>query len=619
MQFLKLQFRPGLNTNLTSYTNEGGWRDGDKIRFLEGFPETIGGWDRLNDSAFIGTCRSLHPWTALDGSKFIGVGTNLKFYIAQGGSLIDVTPVRNTTSPGDVTFSATSGSSTIVVSDTSHGATLGDYVIFSGAASLGGNVTADILNAEHAVTAVTDADTYEIEVSVTADGSDTGNGGASVVGEYQINAGLSDSIIGAGWGAGAWGEGGWGDPSTTTISGSQLRTWSQDNFGEDLLMNVHDGGIYYWDRTGGLGARAVELSSISGSQKAPTLAKKVLVSDTDRHVIAFGCDGEFSIGTQDPLLIRFSDQESLTEWRSLPETTAGSLRIGSGSEIITAVETKQQILVFTDVSLHTMQYLGPPFTFGITEVGTGISILGQNAATAVNDTVYWMGDGDFYVFDGTARALPCPVSTHVFDDLNYGQSTKVFAGVNTEFSEIWWFYPDAESSECSRYVAYDYGQNLWHYGTLERTAWMPRGVLDYPVAAGADGNLYYHEFGVNDGSENPPVAIHSYIESSEFDLGDGYQYMFVSKIIPDLTFRGSEGTPQATITLTARNFPGSPLGDDESGAVVRSATVPVEQYTEQSFVRLRGRSIRFRIEANQYNTAWRLGSPRLGIRPDGRK
>lgn len=619
MQFLKLQFRPGLNTDVTSYTNEGGWRDGDKVRFRDGFPESIGGWERLNDEAFIGTCRSLHPWTALDGSQFIGIGTHLKLYLAQGGGIFDITPIRQTTAAGDVTFSATSGSSTIVVSDPSHGAILGDFVTFSAAVSLGGNVTADILNAEHQITKITDSNTYEITVSVTANASDTGNGGAAVVGQYQISVGLDDPVVGAGWGADAWGDGGWGDPATTTLPGAQLRVWSQDNFGEDLLANIHDGGIYYWDRSSGVASRAVALSSLAGSQKAPTVAKKVLVSDTDRHVIAFGCDGEFSIGTQDPLLIRFSDQESLTEWRSLPETTAGSLRIGTGSEIITAVETKQQTIVFTDVSLHALQYVGAPFTFGISEIATGTSIISQNAAVAVNDTVYWMGDGDFYVFDGTARRLPCPVRTKVFDNFNYAKSEKVVAGANADFSEIWWFYPCSETTECTRYVVYDYGQNLWHFGTLGRTAWMPRGVLGYPVAAAADNYLYYHEFGINDGSTNPPSAISSYIESSELDLDDGYRYMLISKIIPDITFRGSEGTPRATITLTAQNFPGSPLGDDETGTVIRSATVPVEQYTEQNFVRLRTRSVRFKLEANQYNTAWRLGSPRLGVRPDGRR
>lgn len=619
MQFLKLQFRPGLNTDSTSYTNEGGWRDGDKIRFREGFPESVGGWERVVNLPFLGTCRSLHPWMSLSGTKYIGVGTHLKFYVFRSGGYPDITPIRATTTAGDVTFSATDGSTTIEVADVAHGALLNDFVTFSGAVSLGGNITADVLNVEHQITRVIDNDTYEIEVSVTANASDTGDGGASVVGEYQINTGLDSSVVGSGWGADPWGAGGWSDPATTTVAGAQLRVWSQDNFGEDLLMNIHDGGIYYWDQSAGLTSRAVELSSLAGSESAPTVAKKILVSDRDRHAIAFGCDDEFSIGTQDPLLIRFSDQESLTEWRSLPDTTAGSLRIGSGSEIMAAVETKQQVMVFTDVSLHAMQYLGPPFTFGLTEVATGISIMAQNAAVAVNDTVYWMGTGDFYMFDGTVRAIPCPVSDRVFDNFNYAQADKVVAGSNTDFSEIWWFYPCADSSDCSRYVVYDYGQNLWHFGVLDRTAWIPRGVFGYPVAASPDNYLYYHELGVNDGSTNPPSAINSYAESSEFDLGDGYQFMFVNKIIPDVTFRGSEESPAATITLTARNFPGSPLGDTDGGAVSRTARVPVEQFTEQQHVRLRGRSMRFRIEADQYNTAWKLGSPRLSLRPDGRK
>ena len=619
MQFLKLQFRPGLSTDVTSYSNEGGWRDCDKVRFRENYPESIGGWEPFSNFTFLGTCRSLHPWVSLSGTQFIGVGTHLKFYIARGGSYSDITPLRATTSAGDVTFSATNGSTTVTVSDTNHGAGTGDYVTFSGAVSLGGTVTDAVLNAEHRVADVIDTDTYEIEVATAANASDIGDGGAAVVGAYQISIGLDSSVVGAGWGADPWGAGGWGDPATTTIPGAQLRIWSQDNFGEDLLMNVRDGGIYYWDQSAGLATRAVALSSLAGSQAAPTVAKKVLVSDRDRHVIAFGCDDEFSIGTQDPLLIRFSDQESLLEWRSLPSTTAGSLRIGSGSEIITAVETKQQVLVFTDVSLHAMQYLGPPFTFGIAELSTGTSIIGENAAVAVNDSVYWMGSGDFYVFDGSVRPLPCPVSDTVFGNFNLAQAGKVFAGSNSDFSEVWWFYPSATALECDRYVAYDYGQGVWHFGTLNRTAWIPRGVFGYPIAAATDNYLYYHEIGVNDGSQNPPVGLSSYIESSEFDLGDGYQFMFVSKVIPDVTFRGSEGSPRATITLTARNFPGSPLGDSDGGVVTRTAVVPVEQYTEQQYVRLRGRSIRFKIEASQYNTAWKLGSPRLGVRPDGRK
>lgn len=619
MPFLKLQFRPGLNRDSTSYSDEGGWYDCDKIRFRLGYPEVIGGWERVSNQQFQGSCRALHPWTALDGTKYVGVGTNLKYYVLRGTEYFDITPIRETTGAGDVTFSATNGSSTIEVSDTGHGASINDFVTFSGAVTLGGNVTADILNAEHQITNVIDADTYEIVVSVTADGSDTGNGGASVVGAYQITVGLDTSVAGTGWGAGAYGAGGWGSPASVTIAGAQLRVWSHDNWGEDLVMNIHDGGIYYWDESGGLGARAVALSSLSGSTKAPTIAKKVLVSDRDRHLIALGCDGEFSIGTQDPLLIRFSDQESLTDWESLTTNTAGSLRISTGSEIITGVKTKQQTVIFTDVSVHVMQYIGPPFTFGINEVASGTSIMGQNAAVAVNDNVYWMGKEAFYVYNGTVQQIPCPVLEYVFDDFNYFQSEKVTAGHNSEHSEIWWFYPSSSSDNNDRYVIYNYAQNIWYYGALNRTAWIARGVFGYPIAASGDGYLYYHEFGINDGSQNPPVGIDSYIESNPVDLGDGDQFMFVSRVVPDLTFRNSTGTPSVTLTLKAKDYPGNAFGDTTSQAATRSVSTPIEQYTGEQFVRIRGRSIAFRIESDQLDTTWRLGTPRLEVRPDGRR
>jgi hypothetical protein len=404
-----------------------------------------------------------------------------------------------------------------------------------------------------------------------------------------------------------------------TLAGAQLRIWSHDNYGEDLVMNVHDGGIFYWDESAGLNTRAVALSSLVGANTTPTIAKKVFLSDRDRHLIAFGCDDEFSIGTQDPLLIRFSDQESLTEWASLPTNTAGSLRISTGSEIITAVKTKQQSVIFTDISVHVMQYIGAPFTFGLTEVSTGTSIMGQNAAVAVNDNVYWMGKESFFVYNGTVQQIPCPVLEYVFNDFNFDQSGKVFAGHNSEHSEVWWFYPSANSSNNDKYVIYNYTQNLWYFGNLNRTAWIARGVFGYPVAASIDGYLYYHEFGINDGSQNPPVGIASYIESNPVDLGEGDQFMFVSRIVPDMTFRNSQGTPSATLTLKAKDFPGSAFFGTASQSATRSVSLPVEQYTGELFVRIRGRSMAFRIESDQLDTVWRLGAPRIEVRADGRR
>jgi hypothetical protein len=619
MSFLKLQFRPGINREVTSYADEGGWFDGDKIRFRMGYPESIGGWEKVSLSQFLGTCRALHPWTSLDNTNYIGVGTNLKYYVLRGADFFDITPIRLTTAAGDVTFAATDGSSTITVTDTAHGALLNDFVTFSGAVSLGGNVTAPILNAEHQITSIIDGNTYTIAVSVTANASDTGNGGASVVGAYQINTGLDTSVLGTGWGAGIWGGGGWGSPSGTAIPGAQLRLWSHDNYGEDLVINVRDGGIFYWDESAGLNARAVPLTALAGANSVPTIARDVLVSDRDRHVLAFGCDDEFSPGVEDPLLIRFCAQEDITDWETRADNTAGSLRISTGSEITAAVKTKQQVLVFTDVSLHTVQFVGAPFTFGLNEVSQGVSIAGQNAAVAVNDSVYWMGKNQFYIYNGNVQEIPCTVKEYVFSNFNVYQTNKVVAGHNSEYGEIWWFYPSLNSDNIDRYVIFNYQQNIWYYGNLSRSAWVSRGVFGYPIAAGTDGYLYYHEFGINDGSQNPPIGINCYVQSNSFDMGEGDKLMSAWRVIPDLTFRTSDGSPLVTFTLKTQDFPGSGFFEEESNNVVRTATVPIERFTTQQYVRLRGRAMAFRAESNQFNTAWRLGASRVDIRPDGRR
>ena len=704
MPFTKLQFRPGLNRETTSYSNEGGWFDCDKVRFRFGFPEKIGGWEKTSSTYFLGTCRALHPWIALDGSSYVGAGTHLKYYINEGGGYYDITPIRATTAAGDVTFAAaantlngdvaaedttitltsassfpetgivkinseiilyasisgndltgltrgydgttvaahTSGDavlcSTLTVSDTAHGAEDNDFVTFSGAVTLGDQITADILNQQYQISHVVDDDTYLIQARAvaalneitTTDGydptyvfataSDSGNGGASVVGAYQINTGLDTTVTGTGWGAGTWSRGTWGSGASLSVQGTMLRIWSHDNYGEDLLYNVRDGGIYYWDKTSGLTARGVELSSLAGANTTPTIAKKILVSDTDRHVIAFGCDPQDNIGTQDPLLIRFSDQESLTDWAATATNTAGDLRIGSGSEIINAVETRQQVLVFTDTSLHAMQYLGPPFTFGINTLSENITIAGPLAAVAVEDNVFWMGAEEFYVYGGAVQRIPCAVRDYVFTNINQAQLQKVTAATNTAFSEVWWFYPSASSDECDSYVVYNYQQQIWYYGTLDRTCWLDRGISSYPIVASTDHALYYHEIGFDDGSTNPSTAITSYIESSQFDIGEGDRFMLVSRLIPDMTFRDSTNeTPSATMTVKVRNYPGGNYTKSTGSSVEKTASVPVEQFTEDVFLRLRGRSMAFKIESSETGVAWRLGSPRVDIRPDGRR
>ena len=619
MPLQKLQFRPGIVRDTTNYTNEGGWFDGDKVRFRLGLPETIGGWTRFTTTALLGVCRDLHSWTSLTGTKYVGAGTNLKLYVVAGNDPVDITPIRRTTSAGAVTFAATNGSSTITVSDTNNGVFLNDFVTFSGAASLGGAITATVLNKEYQVTSVVNANSYTITATATANSSDTGNGGSSVVGKYQINTGLDSSASGSGWGAGVWGRGTWSSPADVTVPGAQLRLWSMDNFGEDLIANVRGGGIYYWNTSSGTGTRAVDIASLSGNNQ-PEVANIVLVSERDRHVIAFGCDPQGDPGNQDPLIIRFSDQESFTDWEARDNNTAGELRIGTGSEIIAAVQTKQQVIVFTDRSVSALQFIGAPFTFGLTEVSTNTSIASQNAAVAFGDDVYWMGDQSFYRYDGNVRPIPCPVEEYVFSGMNISQRAKVTAADNSKFNEVWWFYPSASSDTNDKYVIYNYVENSWYYGDLARTAWSDNAVSNLPIAASTDGYLYFHENGLDDGSTNPPSAIKSYIESSAIDIGDGDQFMFLSRLLPDLTFRNSTAaSPLATFTVSARDFPGDSFGQTNSGGAVRSATAPVEQFTEQLFFRLRGRSMSLKIESDNVGTQWRLGTPRADIRPDGRR
>ena len=714
MPLTKIQFRPGIVNDLTTYTNEGGWNNGDKVRFRIGYPEKIGGWTKQSDNTYQGVARTLHNWAALDQSDFLGVGTNLKYYIEEGGAFNDITPIRVTTSAGDVTFAATNGSTTITVTDAGHGALENDFVTFSGAASLGGNITAAILNAEHQIVSVSNSNTYTIVVSATANSSDTSNGGSSVVGTYQVNVGLTTAVGGTGWGGGLWGgevsgavittlngalnndangtggsgtsvtltdassfpssgkvrvggsdgevitytgkssndlttitreaadpdgnrsahsDGaavvnatdffGWGEsaPTGTTLD---LRTWSHDNFGEDLIINPRDSNIYYWDKTNGLATRAVELSTLSGTKTSvPQVAKQILVSDNDRHVIAFGCDAinasntaNQGNGVQDPLLIRFSDQEDPLVWYPAVTNTAGELRLGSGSKFMQAVETKREILVFTDKSLHSMQFIGPPLVFGIQLLTSNTTIMGPQAAIAAEDFVVWMGIDNFYIYSGQTAQLQCPVKTQVFEDFDFDQHDKVVAGINSEFNEIWWFYPSLSGNgENDKYVIFNYGEKIWYYGTLGRTAWLDRGIRNNPIAAGSP-YLFLHENGVDDDGS----AMTSFIESSAQDIGDGEQFMFIKRIIPDIKFTGSEiSGASTTFTLKARNFPGQDYDFSDSGTVARTQTSPVDEFTEQLHVRLRGRSYSLRVESTSIGVQWKLGSPRLDAKPDGRR
>ena len=627
MPLTKLQFRPGLVQDLTSYSNEGGWRDGDKVRFRLGYPEKIGGWSKYSGFTFRGSCRALHNWIALDGANYLGVGTHLKYYVEEGGVYNDITPIRQTTAAGDVTFSATNGSTTITVTDVNHGAVLGDFVTFSGSTSLGGNITAAILDQEYEVTALVDGNTYEITSSVAANASDTGNGGSSTVGAYQINIGLNSQVGGTGWGAGSWSHlGGWGAAApgglTTT---TQIRLWSHDNFGEDLLINPRDSGIYYWDKSAGKSQRAIELSTLTGTPTSvPQICKQVMVSDRDRHVLAFGCDGVGASssdtqgdGTQDPLLIRFSSQEDPLNWWPTATNTAGDLRLGSGSTFVRALETKREILIWTDTALTSMRFIGPPFTFGLQQLASNITIAGPNSAVSTEDYVFWMGLDNFYVYAGQTSQLPCTVKEKVFNDINLEQSDKIYGGVNSEFSEVFWFYPSSGSQQNDRYVVYNYLDKVWYFGTLERTAWIDRGTRPFPLATDNNGYTYNHEFGYDaDG-----VAMDSYIESSVIDIADGDHFTYIRRVIPDLSFSGSTSisTPQATFTIKSRDFPGEDFGNTGSGTTTRTQTTPVQEYTKQLYVRTRGRSFALRVESQSLGSKWRLGSPRVDIRQDGRR
>jgi hypothetical protein len=617
MALQKLQFKPGIVRDTTDYTNEGGWFDCDKVRFRMGLPETIGGWAKFTSSTMLGTCRSLHVWSTLTGTNYVGAGTSKKFYAILGDVPYDITPIRLTTT-GTATFTATDGSSTLSITDVAHGAYLGDFVSYSNATTLGGNITALVLNQEYEITNVVDDDTYEINVVVLADASDISDGGAATVAAYQINIGLDTVVLGSGWSAGFWGRGTWSSAADVSVPGANLRLWSQDNFGENLVFNVRGGGIYYWTVSSGVTSRGVNITSLT-NQSAPVIANQVLVSERDRHVVAFGCDPESNPGVQDPLIIRFSSQESVTDWQTRADNTAGELRIGTGSYIVGAVQTKQQVVVFTDIAMYTMQYIGPPYTFGLTEVSSNISIAGQNAAISTGDSVYWMGTGQFYMYNGTVTQMPCPVKEYVFSDINIYQLAKVAAASNAAFAEIWWFYPSATSEVNDKYVVFNYESNIWYYGTMSRTAWHDNAFAGLPIAAAQDGYIYYQESGLNDGSGDVPVPLNAYIESSVVDIGEGDQFMFASRIIPDITFRNSTTEPTATFTIKARNYPGGSYFGASNNAVVSTATVPVQLFTEQSFIRVRGRSVALRVESNQVNTAWRLGSPRLDVRPDGRR
>jgi len=696
MPLQKILFKPGVNRENTRYTTEGGWYECDKIRFRQGNPEVIGGWERISSSTFLGICRSLWNWVTLDNLNLVGVGTNLKFYIESGGGYNDITPIRASSTINANPFVATLGSAVITVTDTAHGCGTGDFVVFSGAVGLGGNITAPILNLAtgYQVTVLT-VDTYTITVGAVANGSDVSpGGGSSVVATYQLNVGPAVQVPLVGWGAGGWGAGGWGEGISNTLG---LQLWNQINYGENLLYGPRGQGIYYWQANTSLTTRGVNLNTLGGTVSftnasptvvtstvlftegaalqfsggslptgvsaattyyvfevngltfklldsagaavntsssgtgavslivdIPTAVNSFTVSDSSRFVIAFGCN-DYGQTAIDPLLIRWSAQDDLYNWTPDPTNQAGFTRLSHGSEIVTSIQTRQEIVVFTDSSVYSLQYLGPPYVWAPQLLGDNISIISPNAVAQASGVVYWMGVDKFYAYDGRIQTLNCDLRRFIFQDINLDQESQVFAGTNEGFNEVWWFYCSADVTAVDRYVVYNYLEKVWYYGTMARTAWLDSGLQPSPLAATYTYNLVNQEQGLDDKETATTTAINAYISSSEFDIGDGHNFGFVWRVLPDLTFEDSVNSPTGvlpTVTMTLYGLANSGSGQTSTAAqpvVKGSAYVLTEEFTGQIFTRMRGRQMIFKIGSNQIGTAWQLGAPRIDIRPDGRR
>jgi hypothetical protein len=614
----KLQQKAGVNRENTRYTNENGYYVSDKMRFRQGTPEKIGGWQRISSTIFQGVCRSLWNWVTLGGQNLLSVGTNLKYYIESGGAYNDITPLRATLTLGSNPFSTTSGSTTVTVTDAAGGYINGDFVTFSGATAVGGLT----LNGEYQITTIgTSTTTYTITAASAASSTATG-GGAAVVAAYQINVGTAFAIPLVGWGAGAWGAGTWGIGAAST---NQMRIWSQANFGEDLIFGPNGGQIYIWKANTSLTTRGVLISSLPGANSVPTVQNFILISDSSRFTFAFGCN-DYGSAQQNPTLIRWSDQEDYLEWFPSATNQASSLQLSHGSKIVTALQSRQEILVWTDSSLYSMQYQGPPAVWGAQLLADNLSIAGPNAAAIASGVTYWMGIDKFYKYDGRTQTLRCDLRQFIFQDINLEQAAQIFASTNEGFNEVWFFYCSANSFTIDKYVTYNYAEDVWAYGTMARTAWLDSALRDHPMAATYSYNIVYHEQGNDDNETGTTLPINAVIETTEFDIDDGDHFGFVWRIVPDITFRGSDtASPQVTMTLIPMQNSGSgynspiSLGGNSDATIVRTATVPIEQFTGQVYVRVRGRQMILKIESNQLGCAWQLGSPRIDIRQDGRR
>ena len=624
MPLTKFQFKPGINKEETDYSNEGGWVDGNKIRFRKGRVEKIGGWEKASPNTYLGSARALHSWISLGSSRFLGLGTTSKYYIESGGIFNDVTPIRATTTNG-IVFAATNGSNIITATDSDHGAVVGDSVTISGAATLGGLITATVLNQEQVITAVPTVNTYTFTATATANGSDTGNGGSGVDGAYQINVGLDEYVSSTGWGANNWGAGTFGSSSAISASG-QLRLWTHDNYGEDLIINPRGGGIYRWKENNGLSTRALELSGISGANLVPTVGLQVITSETDRHLIVLGADPIVDgarTGAIDPMLVAFSDQENELQFEPLASNTAGDLRLSSGSLIIGGLKSRQEVLIWTDTSLYSMTFIGPPLTFAVNLINEGAGLVSPKAAINAPAGVYFMSKNAFYNYNGAVQKLPCTVQDYVFSDLDLGQAFKCHATLNSAFSEVWFFYPSIEdgTGEISRYVIYNYEENSWSIGSLIRYAWLDTGIEDKPLATtsvSSSNYLYSHETGFNDDTESMDNV---FVESADLDVGDGENFAFVKKVIPDIKFvstTGTDQTPAINFVLKQRNYNGDSL--------TTASTTQVTDTSTYASLRSRSRQVVLRFESdddnsesNRKNYKWRLGATRLDVSPSGRR
>ena len=685
MPLKKILFKPGTNQENTRYTNENGWYISEKVRFRQGTPEKIGGWQRISPYTFQGVCRFLWNWVTLSFDNLLAVGTNLKFYIERGGVYNDITPIRETatlTNP----FTTASGSAVVTVTDASHGGATGDFVTFSGASAVGGLT----LNGNYQIANVT-TNTYTITAASNA--SSTATGGGTVTAKYEIDAGPAIQGAVIGWGSGGWGMGGWG----TGVAGTErLRLWDAQNWGEDLVFGYRGGPLYYWDATNGVTTRGVALNSIGGNVSftsasptvvtfasvllsegtavkfnttgtmpsgvtagttyylrnvdgatanisasptgalvntastgsnvyvselvdVPSKQNGLIVSDTSRFLLLFGTTA-YGSAVLDPMLIRWGNQESVTDFVPAATNQAGSLRLSHGSQIISELQTRQEILVWTDSALYSLQYLGPPFVWGSQLLGDNISIVGPNATAVASGVVYWMGVDKFYTYNGRVQTLRCDLRRYVFSDINVSQLDQIFAGTNEGFNEVWWFYCSTNSTVVDKYVVYNYAEDIWYYGTMGRTAWLDSGLRNYPEAATYNYNVVDHEYGVDDNTTGTATAIEAYIESAEFDIEDGQNFGFVWRMVPDLTFQGSTSqSPQVTMTLYGMNGSGSGFNTEAAKAVARTSTVTIEQFTNIIYTRIRGRQMIMRVGSDGLGTTWQLGAPRIDVKQDGQR